>query len=483
MAGEHKRTSRFWNRLGRPIAILGAGIAGLTAAMDFERRGLPSIVFEANKSVGGMASSFRDAEGFTYDFGAHFVSNRLAAELGASDISHTVAHYGEAVMLDDKSYSYPFGLMRSPRFVASAVAARLGGGEVNNAADWFRRAYGNALAEKVAIPLAEAWSGAPADELSTAVGEKLSSGVLKTLYLKAASRVTGRAVCNGYSHEKPESAGIYHVYPEGGVAKLLEPMARDLVHRIRLESPVQKILVENERVTAVRVNDEDIEVSAVISTAPVHVLPKLVSGTDALDDLAQFRYRPMIFVNLRFEGRNLLPDTMLWVPDRSQPFFRLTEAPFSMPCLAPEGKTQITFDIGCQVGDQYWTMSDERLAEICLDGLSRIYPHLRQKYLGAGGILKTPVAYPVYLARYEERRRQFAKSTGVSGLYSIGRNGEFAHLLMEDVYWRTLKRTAEAADYLGGASFNRAVAGWQGEPDGFAESIVPSTASSRLSET
>ena len=80
----------------KPIAILGAGIAGLTAARALRRRGLPVIVFEAGKSIGGLASSFKDREGFSHDFGAHFVSNRLATLLGASDICRTVRHYGEA---------------------------------------------------------------------------------------------------------------------------------------------------------------------------------------------------------------------------------------------------------------------------------------------------------------------------------------------------------------------------------------------------
>jgi hypothetical protein len=38
---------------------------------------------------------------------------------------------------------------------------------------------------------------------------------------------------------------------------------------------------------------------------------------------------------------------------------------------------------------------------------------------------------------YEAQRLQLMQSTGIAGLYSIGRNGEFAHILMEDVYWRT----------------------------------------------
>lgn len=457
--GQASRLFGIHAKVAKPVAIIGAGIAGLTAALDFERRGIPALVFEAGKSVGGLASSFKDESGFTYDFGAHFVSNRLAEALGAADICHTVTRYGEAVQLDGRSCSYPLGLIAQPRFVASALAARAAGAKpATTAAEWFSQSYGETLAREVAIPLAEAWSGASGQELAASVGNKFASSILRSIYLKAAARVTGRAVCNGYSHEMPESAGVYHVYPEGGIAKLLEPTARQVSHLIALEAPVEKIVVEQGKVAAIRVRGETVPVSAVVSTAPVNILPKLVTGTDALDDLAAFRYRPMIFVNLRFEGRDLLPDTMLWVPDRTKPFFRITEAPHAMPWLAPEGRTQLTFDIGCEVGDAHWTMPDDQLAAICLEGLCRIYPHLRARYAGAGGILRTPVAYPVYLAAYEERRQRFALDTGVAGLYSIGRNGEFAHLLMEDVYWRTLKRTAAVAAYIGATQADEALA-------------------------
>ena len=64
---------------------------------------------------------------------------------------------------------------------------------------------------------------------------------------------------------------------------------------------------------------------------------------------------------------------------------------------------------------------------------------MREKFLGAK-ILKTPIAYPVFLNEYEEERKAFEKSTNIENLLSIGRNGEFAHIFMEDVYWRTLKK-------------------------------------------
>lgn len=436
----------------KPVAVLGAGIAGLTAAVELKRRGVPVVVFEAGKTIAGFASSWKDADGFSYDFGAHFVTNRLAAALGAGAYCRTVRYYGETVFSRGRMYQYPFGLMKSPHFALSGLKARMRRPRTTTAADWFRNVYGSALADEIAIPLTEAWSGANATELSPAMGNKLGPGIHHSLFLQLASRVTKRAVSNGYSQEMPEMPNVFHVYPDGGVARLLEPLARELGNLIEVESPVENILVEDDAVAAVRIKGREVEVSAVISSAPVHILPKLVRGTTALDHLAAFRYRPMIFVNMRFEGRGVLPDTVLWVPDRKLPFFRLTETPISMPWLAPEGKTLVTVDIGCEVGDQYWTMPEDRLTALCLDGLSEIFPDIRRKFLGGSRILKTPVAYPVYLMKYEKERLRFAASTGVEGLYSLGRNGEFSHLLMEDVYWRTLKKTAGIATWVQGSA-------------------------------
>jgi len=144
----------------------------------------------------------------------------------------------------------------------------------------------------------------------------------------------------------------------------------------------------------------------------------------------------MVFANLKFTGRGHLPDTMLWTPEEGAPFFRLTETPRSMPWLAPPGHTLITADLGCNVGDAIWTSGDDELGERCLQYMGWI-PNVRQRYLGCR-VVRSAVAYPIFLNEYEQDRQALARSTGVEGLYSVGRNGEFAHWLMEDVYWRSL---------------------------------------------
>jgi protoporphyrinogen oxidase len=177
----------------------------------------------------------------------------------------------------------------------------------------------------------------------------------------------------------PEKPSVWHVYPNEGVSTLCAKLAEGIESSIKLQSPVEEILVEDEKVVAVSVNGRIHEVSAAISTAPANVLGKLVRGTNALQSMSRFRFRPMIFVTMKFEGRGLLPDTVLWFSEKEFPFFRLTEVTRSMPWLAPEGKLIITADIGCQKDDEFWKMDDEKLSALCLEHLEKIIPECKTK--------------------------------------------------------------------------------------------------------
>jgi oxygen-dependent protoporphyrinogen oxidase len=436
-----------------PVVVIGGGIAGLAAARELLRNGLDVVLYEASASVGGMADSHYDPEGFTFDSGAHFITNRLATVTGVLDQCRDIEHYGETVWLDGRSLDYPAGLLRVPRFVRSAIRERTNRRPAppTTAAELFRREYGAALADEIALPLVEAWSGAPATELSPAVADKIPSGIAETVGLTLAARLTHRAVAIGYCREAPQSANVWHVYPEHGISTVCEKLAGDVSDSVRLRSPVERVTVSEGRAVGVRVAGRQVPAAAVISTAPINVLPRLVEGTDVLDRFRDFQFRPMLFVNLRMRGRHLLPDTMTWTPGAQFPFFRLTETPQAMPWLAPEGKTLITADIGAEIGDESWEMRDVELGERCIDALVEIIPSARRDYLGCR-VVRQPTAYPVFRTDYETDRQHLATSTGVDRLLSVGRNGEFAHILMEDVYWRTVRRVRDLAAELKAAA-------------------------------
>ena len=296
------------------------------------------------------------------------------------------------------------------------------------------------MADEIALPLLEAWSGVAADELAPSVGEKIPVSLIETMFLRGAARATRRAVAIGYCGAKPQAAAVYHVYPMNGVGGLCEGTGDRLGESLLLNSPVEKIYVSEGRAVGLRIAGRDIDASAVISTAPINVLPKIVEGTDVLEPYHSFRFRPLVMVNLKMTGRGLLPATLTWVP-HERPFFRLTEATLSMPWLAPEGKTMVMAEYGAQIDDAHWTMSDEDLISLTVDHLhdSGIVTGARDRLIG-GNVMRAKLAYPVFLNRYEPDRVRLADGTGVRDLLSIGRNGEFDHILMEDIYWRTLDR-------------------------------------------
>ena len=124
-----------------------------------------------------------------------------------------------------------------------------------------------------------------------------------------------------------------------------------------------------------------------------------------------------------------------------------------MPWLAPDGKSIITVDIGCEKNDMYWNMGNEELINLCLENLKTIIPGAEKKFIGAT-VLKTPYAYPIFLNEYEKERCEFERSTKIENLLSIGRNGEFAHRFMEDIYWRTREKIGELVKEMGSKGKN-----------------------------
>ena len=85
-----------------------------------------------------------------------------------------------------------------------------------------------------------------------------------------------------------------------------------------------------------------------------------------------------------------------------------------------------------------WTK--KKLAELCLEHLTAVIPDAK-KIFRAAMFCEHPSLIPFFLNEYEKERQNFEQSTNIENLLSVGRNGEFSHMFMEDVYWRTQKST------------------------------------------
>ena len=299
---------------------------------------------------------------------------RPACSTSAATSSATARRSGSTA----GAYDYPAGLLRVPRFVRSAITERTtapASRRTITAADWFRHEYGAALADEIALPTRRGVVGRAGDRALARGGGQdperhrrdrrarrspPASPTAPSPSATAAKR--RRARTSGTSTRSTASPRCARSWPA------------TCSTRSGSSSPVERITVSEGRAVGVRVAGPAGPGRGGHQHRADQRPPRLVEGTDALDRFRDFRFRPMVFVNLRMRGRNLLPDTMTWTPQPQFPFFRLTETPQSMPWLAPEGKTLITADIGAEIGDEHWTMDDAELGELCIEALAEIVP-------------------------------------------------------------------------------------------------------------
>jgi len=418
-----------------PVAVLGAGPAGLTAAYQLAARGRSVVVFEATEAIGGLAqTAVRD--GYRFDLGGHrfFTKSSEVAALWDEVLGPEmlVRPRLSRIFWRGRFVEYPLraadviakvGPLELARCLASYARARARRDRPDvSFEDWVTARFGRRLFQLFFKTYTEKVWGVATDELRAEWAAQRIAG----LSLRSAAR----AALPSRGGDVPKSLIEEFRYPRLGPGQMWEAMAHRIASaggEIRLGAPVNRLTIEHERVVAVGAGGEETPVSAAISSVPLRALAGIADPAaprPVREAASGLRYRDFLTVALVVEGPSPFPDNWIYIHDAAVSVGRIQNYRAWSPWMTPDPRRScVGLEYFCFEGDELWSRPDEDLVTLAREEIARLGLVPAERVAG-GHVVRVPKAYPIYDAEYATRVETIREWLGgIANLQQVGRNG------------------------------------------------------------
>ncbi len=324
------------------IVIIGAGPVGLGAAYRLQELGHRDfVVYERNDSLGGLASSFRDAAGFTYDIGGHVMFShykyfdQLVDRMLGDDYTELMRE--SWIWMAGRWIPYP--LQNNIRHLPRETLIECLGGLVDaqqmdprDARDfgaWVNATFGAGIAKHFMRPYNfKVWAH-PLEMMSKEwISERVSVIDLKRVLANIVNEQDELSWGPNNKFKYPLYGGT------GGLYRPFEPYVRE-----HLELRREVVEIDAER-KLVRLSDGAVDrYDVLISAMPIPELLKVIRPLPAaqLAATSGLHHSHGLVVGVGIEGP--CPSNKCWTyfPESDAPFYRVTYLSNYSPNIAPEG--------------------------------------------------------------------------------------------------------------------------------------------------
>lgn len=396
------------------IAILGAGISGLSLGWLLSRIGKQVTLFESTDRIGGLARTF-DWHGVPCDIAPHrlYTQDRALIDMIESLVPLREHRRNSRILMKDKVIQDPINPIELVLRFDPVTGARLVWGFLARpklTEDSFEslalNRYGRGLYDFFFEPYTKKMFGVPPSEISVTWGrEKLrSSGLLDAIRRSSKTFFS-----------------TFHYPAEGGYGRISEAMRDRIQGEVKLESRVTGIEHAEDRVTAIQYRQHGethrFECDRVFSTLPATVLGHMLGAE------LNLRFRGIELVYLHVKRPRVMPYQWVYFGDGEVVINRMAEF---RNFHDPEAQVENTV-LCAEV-----TAETQHPVEDVLDALER-YGLLSRAEVDDALVLPEGYGYPVYDRGFEAvKERAEALFGRYANLHRVGRNAEFRHIELDE---------------------------------------------------
>ena len=320
------------------FAILGAGIAGLGAALGLRERGEESIIFEKNPTSGGLLDHLI-INGFIFDKAVHlsFATEPKVREI--FDKTPFITHPSDSYCFDEgKWLKHPIqnNLFKlepdeKVRLIESYVS-RPDELSIKNYRDWLYHQYGFEISEKYPIRYTRKyWCSEPQDLSITWVGDRMRRSRLSEILYGAFSEQTP----NHYYTKEMR-------YPQsGGYKSFINPLIKDSI----IENNANIVGIDTAEKVLYFENLNPLAYDYLISTLPLPVLINCIKSApeDVVSSSQQLKVTSMDLVSVGF-NKKLIDRLWFYIYDEDIFASRAHSPSVKSPNNCPSGCSSIQFE-------------------------------------------------------------------------------------------------------------------------------------------
>ncbi|MDH5445663.1 MAG: FAD-dependent oxidoreductase [Gammaproteobacteria bacterium] len=453
------------------ILVLGAGLAGLTAADHLSKAGYYLKVLEAEAHVGGLARTLKHHD-FRFDVGGHrFVTNNTQLEkhvrhmLGDDCLQVTRS---SKIFLRNRYFDYPlkpfnalmgFGPWTSTRILFDYAREQLKSRYGRQATpvslqDWVIQNFGRRMFDIYFKDYSEKVWGIDCTRIDMRWVEQRIQGLS-----------LGKAIKTALKLNKTEALPTLSrgfLYPRWGIGQIAETMANEIrqVNPILTQCRVTRIHHKSRHIHSVDIQQNafktTLNAEEFISTIPLQALIKTLRPLPPGRVLAaanHLRSRDLVTVTLMLNLDKVTDHTWIYTPEKSIPFGRIHEPTNWSRAMAPAGKTLLVIEYFCFRGDAIWSNSDAALVELTIKHLHKL-GFIQPQDVIDSVVTRIPNAYPLFEVGYDEYCQIiYDYLAGFDNLFTVGRGGLFRYYNMD----HTMLAGASAARHITQSSLIKTV--------------------------